>query len=142
MNNVRVLTGCAIKKMFKYCAVFICSAVVCNSSEYLPWCFFNVRDALICRAGIFINNICVKYFRTFTFVAEVVRNLFAGVGRFNTDVVFLKYGCYSFLDSYWTASNVNCCEISVVFGFCFLFIFCVSILILFKFRIVDFVSFK
>ena len=126
MNNVRVLTGFAIEKMFKYFAVFIVAAVVCNSSEYLPWCFSNVRDALICRAGVFINNICVKYFRAFAVVAEVVRNFFAGVGWFNINVVFLNNGSYSFLESYWTTAYVNCCEIGVVFGFCFLFIFCVN----------------
>ena len=106
--------------MFEYCAVFIFSAVVCNLSENLPWCYSNVRDALICKVGLFINNICVKYFRPFTFVAEVVRNIFCGVGRFNINVVILKYGSYSFLESYWTTAYVNCCEIGVVFGFCFL----------------------
>ena len=118
-----------------------CHSGLCNLSEYLPWCFSNVRDALICRAGVFINNICVKYFRAFAVVAEVVRNFFAGVGWFDINVVFLNNGSYSFLESYWTTAYVNCCEIGVVFGFCFLFIFCVNTFILFKCWIVDFVSF-
>ena len=43
--------------------------------------------------GVLINVIRVKHFRAFTLVAEVVRNFFADVGRFNKNVVSLKYGC-------------------------------------------------
>ena len=77
--------------MFRYCAVFVGSAIVCNSSEYFPWCFFNVIDALICRAGVLINNICVKYFRAYTFAVEVVKNFFAGAGRLNNNVFYLNF---------------------------------------------------
>ena len=108
----------------------------------MPWCFSNVRDALICRAGVFINNICVKYFPAFAFVAEVVRNFFACVGRFNNNVVFLKNGCYLFLESYWTTIYINCCEIRTAFNICFLFIFFINIFILFKGWAVDFMNFK
>ena len=106
LNNLRVLTEFAIKKILKYCAVFICSVKVCNLSEYLPWCFSNKRDTLICRAGVLINYICVKYFRfrAFTFVVKVVGSFFACVSWFNTHVVFLKYGWYSFFESYWTTT--------------------------------------
>ena len=92
--------------MFNHCAVFICSAVVCYSSEDFSWCLSNVGDALICWAGVLINKICVKYFRAFTFVA--------GVGRFNNNVVFSEYGCYLFLECYWTTTNVNCCKIRTI----------------------------
>ena len=118
-----------LKRCSNISLFFVVAAVVCNSSEYLPWCFSNVRDALICRAGVFIKNICVKYFRAFAFVAGVVRNFFAGVGWFKNNVVFLKYGCYSVLEPYWTTTCINCCEIKAAFNFCFIFIFYVNIFI-------------
>ena len=91
---------------------------VCNSLKDLSWCFFTIGDALICRASVYKNNYRIKYLRAFTFVAEVVENFFAGVSRFNNNIVFFKYGCFSFLESYWTTTNVNCCEKRAFFNVC------------------------
>ena len=49
-----------------------------------------VGGALIGRATAFINDIRVKYFRAFDFIAEVVRNFFAGVCLFGYSIVCLK----------------------------------------------------
>ena len=34
----------------------------------------NIGDAVICRANVYTNDISVKYFRAFDFIAVVVRH--------------------------------------------------------------------
>ena len=87
-------------------------------SEDLSWCFSNVVDALICRANVLLITFSSSTSKNLLLLLKVVRNFFGGVGRFNNNVLFLKYECYSFLESYWITTNVN--YFQFLFSFYFL----------------------
>ena len=120
--------------MVKYCAVFVFSTVFCNPPKTCFVVSSVIYDsALICRSVIHINDISVKYFRTFTFSAYVFSNVFAVVSRLKKDVVSsndISFGIV--MNNYkrkllWNKRNIRC--------FSFLFIFCVNLFVLFEFDI-------
>ena len=83
----------APKKVVKYSTVFICFTVIYSLSEDLWSSISNIEDALICSQSVSINDICIKNLQPYTYVVEVVKKIFVGVGWFNNNVVSLKYRC-------------------------------------------------
>ena len=66
------MAGFAIVDVLKYCAVFVGSFVVFDSSEKLSGCLSHVGDVLIFRTSIFVDKIRIESFRTVAFVVKIV----------------------------------------------------------------------
>ena len=86
----------AIVDLLIYCAVFVGSFVVFDSSKKLSGCLSYVGDDLILRTSIFVDDIRIESFRIFAFVVKIVWYFSAGVCGFNLYFVLLKNRLYTF----------------------------------------------
>ena len=94
--DVCTLAGFTIVYVQEYCAVFVRSFVVFDSSENMSWCLSHVKDVLIFRTSIFVNDMRIESFRAFAFVVKIVWYFSADVCGFNFYIVLFKNRFYMF----------------------------------------------